>query len=361
MEREPGVNELPPEDATRTADDQITASSPSFAELMKSGVTTAAASPASGRRLRLGTDRYSGLYVLALIIAVFSLWIPGTFLSVQTLTGIASQQAITATLALGLLLPLAAGVFDLSAASMLGLSVVVVCQLQSVGLNPVLAVVETLLAGTLVGMVNGLIVVGLRVDSFIATLGTSSVLGALVYWVSGNQDITTGISATFVNLGQGLVLGIPLPVVYLAGVAMVVGYVTEFRPLGRKFYATGGNELAARLSGVRTGRLVIASFLFSGTIASLAGIIFAASIGSASLSAGPPFLLPAFAAVFLGATQIHPGRANVLGTLVAVAVLGTGVKGLLLAGAQFWISDLFNGVALIAAVALAVSRGRSRA
>jgi ribose transport system permease protein len=179
--------------------------------------------------------------------------------------------------------------------------------------------------------------------------------------VSDNQQITTGISTDFIEFGQGTFLHVPLPVVYLAALALIIGFVTEFRPLGRKLYATGGNELAARLSGVRTDRLVIASLLLSGAIAALAGVIFAASIGSASLSAGPPFLLPAFAAVFLGSTQIHPGRANVLGTLVAVAVLGTGVKGLLLVGAQFWVSDLFNGITLIAAVALAVRRGRSRA
>jgi ribose transport system permease protein len=216
-----------------------------------------------------------------------------------------------------------------------------------------------LLVGAVVGLINGLLVVGLRIDSFVATLGTSSVLGAIVYWVSGNQQITEGISPTFIKLGQESLVGIPLPVVYLSVVALILGYVTEFRPLGRKLYATGGNEPAARLSGVHTDRLVIGAFMICAIIAALAGVVFAAIIGSASLTAGPPFLLPAFAAMFLGATQIHPGRPNVFGTLLAVAVLGAGVKGLLLTGAQFWVSDLFNGLALVAAVALARRRGRS--
>jgi ribose transport system permease protein len=311
------------------------------------------------RRLNLGLDRYSGLYVLAIIVVIFSLWVPDTFLTVQTLKGIASQQAITAILALGLLVPYAAGVFDLSAATMLGLSVVIVCKLQSMGVNWVVSIVVTLLVGAVVGLINGLLVVGLRIDSFVATLGTSSVLGAIVYWVSGNQQITEGISPTFIKLGQESLVGIPLPVVYLSVVALILGYVTEFRPLGRKLYATGGNEPAARLSGVHTDRLVIGAFMICAIIAALAGVVFAAIIGSASLTAGPPFLLPAFAAMFLGATQIHPGRPNVFGTLLAVAVLGAGVKGLLLTGAQFWVSDLFNGLALVAAVALARRRGRS--
>jgi ribose transport system permease protein len=351
------MTETPPATVARKMDDRSASPAAAGIDPAEPGPVEPVA-PTGRRRLNLGMDRYSGLYVLALIIVVFGLWVPDTFLSIETLKGIASQQAVTAILALGMLVPYAAGVFDLSAAAMLGLSVVVVCKLQSTGMNWVLAVVLTVLVGAVVGAVNGLIVVGLRINSFIATLGTSSVLGALVYWVSGNQQITTGISSSFVKLGQGTLVGIPLPVVYLAGVAVILWFVTEFRPLGRKLYATGGNELAARLSGVHTDRLVFAAFLISGTVAALAGVIFAAVIGSASLTAGPPFLLPAFAAMFLGATQIYPGRANVPGTLVAVAVLGTGVKGLLLVGAQFWVSDLFNGLALVAAVALAVHRQR---
>jgi len=154
----------------------------------------------------------------------------------------------------------------------------------------------------------------------------SSVLGAMVYWVSGNQQITTGISSDFVGLGQGTLWNVPLPAVYLVLAALLL-YVTEYRPLGRKLYPTGGNEVAARLIGVRIDRLIILSLLCSGTIAALAGVIFAATIGSGSLTAGPPFLLPAFAALFLGSTQIHNGRVNVLGTLIAVYVPEPGRQG----------------------------------
>ncbi len=310
------------------------------------------------RRFRFGFDRFSGLYVLGAIIITFGMWVPNTFLTTQTLKSVAAQQSVVAILALALLLPLAAGVFDLSVGAMLGLAVVLVTKFQSIGLDFMLAIVLTLVVGAVVGIVNSFIIVVLKVDSFIATLGTSSVLGALVYWVSGNQQITTGIRPMFVELGQGTLWGIPLPFIYLVVIAAILLYLTEYRPFGRKFYATGGNEVAARLSGVRTSRVILLSLIFSGTIAALAGVIFAAMIGSGSLSAGPPFLLPAFAALFLGSTQIHNGRVNVLGTLIAVYVLGLGVKGLLLVGAPFWVNDLFNGLALIAAVALAVQRGR---
>lgn len=310
------------------------------------------------RSVNLGLHRFSGLYVLAVIIVTFGIWVPDTFLTTQTLKSVASQQAVVAILALALLVPLAAGAFDLSVGAMLGLGVVLVCKFQSDGMDFMLAIALTVAVGASVGAINAFVIVFLRVDSFIATLGTSSILGAMVYWVSGNQQIVTGISTQFVQLGQAAVWGIPLPVVYLAVLATLLLYLMEYRPLGRKLYATGGNEVAARLSGVQTDRLVAFSLILSGAIAALAGVIFAANIGSGSLTAGPPFLLPAFAALFLGSTQIHNGRVNVLGTLVAIYVLGAGVKGLLLVGAPFWVGDLFDGIALIAAVALAVQRGK---
>lgn len=333
--------------------------SPASEEALTSAPRTVSPRPAKPP-LSFGMDRFSGLYVLALIVLVFGLWVPDTFLTVQTLNGVAASQAITAILAIGVLAPYAAGAFDLSIGAMMGLAVMLVCKLQADGMNWVLAVVVTLLVGALVGSANAFVIVQLRVDSFIATLGMSAILGALIYWVSGNQVITEGISPSFLRLGQDTWHGIPMPVFYMLAVALVIGFVTEFRPLGRKLYATGGNELAARLSGINTRSMVVISLMISGTVAALAGVIFASIIGSGSLGAGPPFLLPAYAAVFLGATQIHPGRANVLGTLVAVAVLGAGVKGLLLAGAQFWVSDLFNGLTLIVAVALAMRRSRAR-
>jgi ribose transport system permease protein len=137
-------------------------------------------------------------------------------------------------------------------------------------------------------------------------------------------------------------------------------YVMEYRQIGRYLYATGSNADAARLAGVRTNRLVAISLLVSATVATLAGVLFVMRIGATSVDAGDPYLLPAFAAAFLGATQFKEGNVNVIGTVVAVYVLATGVQGLELAGAPFWVDGLFNGVALIIAVSLAVRSGRQR-
>jgi len=143
--------------------------------------------------------------------------------------------------------------------------------------------------------------------------------------------------------------------------ALILWWLLEYTPAGRYLYSVGGNPQAARLAGIRVGRITTGAFLISGFVAALSGILLAAELGSASPDVGTPYLLPAFSAVFLGATQILPGRVNVLGTLIAIFLLATGVKGLQLAGAPGYINDLFNGVALIIAVALAVRSRRRKA
>lgn len=309
----------------------------------------------------LKIDQLSGLYVLALLIVFFGFTTGDTFLTMDTFRGVLSDQAIVAVVSIGLLVAFAAGAFDLSIGAVLGWSLVLVVWLQSEqSMNPFLAIVITIGVGALIGIVNGLVVVFLKVNSFIATLAMSSILAAGIQWISGGRQLSSqGVTTTFTDLGRFKIFEFPIPVAYMIIVALIAWYVLEYTPVGRYLYATGGNEQASRLAGIRTQRYVFGSLVASATIASVAGIIFAARVGSASLTVGPTFLLPAFAAVFLGSTQIKPGRVNVWGTLVAIFLLATGVKGLQLMGAPFWVDSLFNGIVLIAAVALAGLRGKS--
>jgi ribose transport system permease protein len=201
--------------------------------------------------------------------------------------------------------------------------------------------------------VNSLIVVRLHVDSFIGTLGMSSILLAGTEWITGGGQIANGISPSFTAIGQKQLFGLPLPVFYMVALAIVLWWLLEYTPVGRYLYGIGGNPQAARLAGIRIGRITTGAFLLSGLVAAFSGVVLAAQLGSASPDVGGPYLLPAFSAVFLGATQVFPGRVNVPGTLIAIFLLATGVKGLQLAGAPAYINDLFNGAALIIAVALA--------
>lgn len=309
---------------------------------------------------RLGFDRFSGLYVMAIVIVFFSIVLPETFPTTTTLKGVANDQAITAILALALIIPLAAGVYDLSIAGMLGFSVMLTAYFQDKGWPVLVAILIALVAGILVGAFNGFVVVRLHVNSFIATLGMSSVLLAGAAWVSGGRAISTGFNETFLKASRSDLLGIPLPVWYLLVIAAILYFVMEYRPVGRYLYATGGNPDAARLAGVRTDRIVWGSLIAAGLLAALAGVILIAKLGIADPNVGSPYLLPAFSAAFLGATQFRNGRVNVLGTLLAVYLLAVGVKGLQLSGAALYVTDLFNGVALIVAVALAANTARKR-
>jgi ribose transport system permease protein len=298
----------------------------------------------------ISPKRISLVYVGIGLFLLFAIWTPDTFLTSQTWKSILNQEAITALVALGLLIPLSAGAFDLSVGYVIGLSGMLAAWLigeHSVG--PLLAIVLVLLAGVLVGVINGFLVVGLRINSFIATLAFGSILLAVIGMISGNEQIT-GLPASFSDISLTQVGGISLPVFYLVALALVFWYVLEHTPIGRRLYATGGGEEAARLAGVRTSRIIFCSFIVAAAMSALAGILLLAQLTTASPTTGPSYLLPAFAAAFLGSTQISPGRFNVVGTLLAVYVLAIGVKGLQLVGAAFWVPDLFNGVALIIAV-----------
>lgn len=310
-------------------------------------------------RISLGLDRYSGLWIWAALIVVFGVLRPDTFLTSTTLHSVAAQQAIVAMLALGLVIPLATGVFDLSIGAVVGFAAVFVTLLQSEhGLSMWPAIALTVLACAFIGVVNGFVVVVLKVDSFIATLGSSSVVVAIQTIVTNLQQPIPPNDAGWRSLTQTEVFGFQIIVVYMIVLGLILWWVLEYTPFGRFVYATGGNREAARLSGVRVDRLIFISLVTSAAIGSIAGILYA-SRTAPSLTFGNTLLLPAFAAAFLGTTQLKPGKFNVWGTILAIYALATGIKGLQLINNQRWLDDMFNGVALIGAVALAGARLRA--
>lgn len=320
---------------------------------------TAAVTAAPRRNFFMfGLQRASVLYLLAVMLVIFSIWIPETFLSSVTFKTVFADQVVIGILGLAVLLPLSAGAFDLSCGSMLAFSLVIVSKLQeNTGLNGFVSCLIAIVCCGGVGWVSGLVVVKFHVNSFIATLGMSQVLSAATLLISSNRQIVNQFSTTFLKFGQNAYFGIPVVVFYLLALALVIWYVLEWTPLGRRLLAAGANPQAARLSGVRTDRLVWGSLVTSGVIAGIAGVVYGAKVGQFSNSFGTPLLFPAFAAVFFGSTQFK-ARANVWGTIAAVYTLAIGVKGLQLAlqSGVYWITPLFNGAALLIAVALASRR-----
>jgi ribose transport system permease protein len=304
-------------------------------------------------------ERYAGVLLLLALMVGFTIALPGTFLTHDNLIGVVSNQTIVGIVALGLLGPLATGVFDISIGGMMTLSMVVVTILfqNTDGAMPVPAAIAiTLLIGALVGAVNGFLVVKVGVDAFVATIATGSVLLGVSGAVADGQTISQSIPERFTELGRGDVHGIPYTVFYFAILALALWYLLEMTPVGRRIYATGAGREAARLAGVRTDRITFWMFVLSATFATTAGIVYSARIGSAPPNVGASYLLPAFAAAFLGATMIRPGRFNVPGLIVAMFIVAVGINGLQLLGMAFWVVDIFQGTALIIAVVLAKIR-----
>jgi ribose transport system permease protein len=302
----------------------------------------------------LSVKRISAVYVGLVLIGIFALWVPSTFLTIPVWKSLLASGAITALLTIGLVLPLAAGAFDLAIGSEIGFGAVFCAWLLSAHHLPFgLVLVLTMLVGAGIGVVSGLLITKGRIDSFITTLGMSSILLALIAWVSSGGQEILNVGTSVASIANDEIFGIVDPFWIMLLVGVIVWYGLQRTPAGRRVYATGGNPTAARLAGVRTGLIIVGSLAACGAIAGLSGSLVTAQLDAGDPTIGPGYLLPAFAAAFLGSTQFRGGRYNVWGSIIAVYVLDIGVKGLQLGGAPVWLPDLFNGAALLLAVGLA--------
>jgi ribose transport system permease protein len=303
--------------------------------------------------LKLDPVRASGLALPGLLVAfivVFSITRTDTFFTTTNFKSLGSSQAVLGILALAAMLPLIVGEFDLSVGANLGLGVIVTTGLTAnVGLPTGVAVLFALMSCSFVGVVNGLLVARFQINAFVATLATATFLGGLIDWVTGGTAIALNIPQSLLDIGSRQVVGVPITIVYLVIIAAIIFYVLNYTPVGRYLYATGGSREASRLAGINITRVTFLAFVVSGLVAGIAGVVEAGVLGSGSPTVGPEFLLPAFAACFLGATSIRPGTFNVLGTVVAVYTIATGTTGLELMGTPTYIEPIFSGVVLVLA------------
>lgn len=287
------------------------------------------------------------------VIIIFGFLKPQTFLSSANLSSILASQAILVVVALGLIIPLTAGDYDLSIASVVLLSASLVAILNATMGWPIwLAILVALSGGLIVGLINGALVILIGIDSLIVTLGMGTFVTGFVQFIGGSNTIS-GISDSLVNaVIVWRFLGIPLSFYYAMVVAILAWYVFTYTPVGRRLLVVGRGREVARLSGIRVGAVRWGSLVAASILGAFAGVLYAGTSGAASPTSGLELLLPAFAAAFLGATAINPGRFNAWGTVVAVYFLVTGITGLQLLGAQSYVQNLFYGAALIFAVTL---------
>jgi ribose transport system permease protein len=316
---------------------------------------TAARAPTLSRLISV----WGLLVLLVLLIAVFSAVKPDTFPTYFNFRSIVNNKSVQALLALAVFLPMTANHFDLSVGFLLGIAQVLVIGLQGQGLSWPEAAAAVLVLGAFVGLANGFLVTVIGIDSFIATLGTGTLLYGLNEWYTGGQQVVADLPDSFVQI-SGAIFSIPLPAIYVLVLSIALWIFFEFLPAGRYLYVLGASPRAAELNGISARRYVTGAFLATGIIAAFAGIVLQSQLQVGQSSVGQEYLLPSFTAALLGATSIRPGRVNVWGTILAVAVLAVTVAGLNQLGAPFFVEPIFNGAMLILAVGLAVTTAKRR-
>jgi ribose transport system permease protein len=288
--------------------------------------------------------------ILVVLVVLFSGLRPAAFATSGNIETILGSQAVLMLVALAAMVPLVVGQFDLSVgATMAAASLSLAKAIADWGWPPLQAIVLALLVATLIGALNGFLVAWIGVDSFVATLAVSSLLSGALVWSTDGTIVSGSIPDSLTDFGRQSHFSIPTQFVAVVLIAAVTQYVLRMTPTGRYLYAIGGSAEASRLSGINVRRLTIASFAASGLLCGIGGVFLVAKLGSASPTTGPEFLLPAFAACFLGATSIRPGSFNVPGTLLAVLVLAVGTTGLQMLGAPFYIQPVFAGLVLLVA------------
>jgi ribose transport system permease protein len=313
------------------------------------------------RRFKLAdfVERFALAGAWLLTILVFSLVLPGVFFTWGNFSVLFATQAPGAILALALVIPLTAGDYDLSVGATLTLSAVVIGVLNAVAQWPIALVLPVVLAsGLAMGAVNAFFIVYVRIPSLVVTLGSASVAAGLVQWFTNSSTIS-GISPGLIAVMGHRFLGVSLVFYYVLILACIIWLVFEYTAFGRCILFVGRSREVARLSGINVDRVRVLCLLASAVLSSLGGIAYAGLLGAADPFSGLNFLLPAFAAAYLGATSILPGRFNAWGALIAVYFLATGITGLTMLGIPIWVTSVFNGGALIIAVTVSqFARGR---
>lgn len=305
------------------------------------------------------TSRYGIVMVWIAMAVVFAIATPRTFLTFGTFQTVFGSQTTLVFLAMASVATFAVGEFDLSIASLMGLSATVLPVLAiNVGLPEWLALLLALGVGVLAGALNGFIIVVLGIDPIVTTLGTSVLLLGIAQAIS-NLVAVTGLSLQLSNIAVVNVLGLPIAFYYGIAIAIIFAVILGFTPLGRHMRFVGSNREVARLSGIRVQRIRFGAYVFSGLSCAIGGVLLAASVGGFDSSTSGSYLLPALAATFLGTAVVRPGTFNPIGTLITIYFLVTGIVGLQLLGLSSWVSNVFYGAALVVAVTVStIARSR---
>ncbi|CAM3125197.1 ABC transporter permease [Paenibacillus lupini] len=318
--------------------------------------------------------KFGSLLVIALVILFFSMW-DEHFFTYANLSDILRSISITTFVAIGVTFSLTVDGFDLSVGSTVSLTTVATAALMVWYEQPlVVVIIVALLIGAIVGLLNALLIVKIRIPDMLATLAVMYIIGGIHktytkgYSIYNNMPMPDGSTApgkfsdSFLWLGQGKLLGVPVPVVLMVVAVILVHLFFKYTRWGRQMYTTGGNEEAARLSGVRVRRIRMAAYIASGIFAAIGGILYAARVGTGQIDAGAPMMMESVAAVFIGYSVLGAGRPNVIGTFFGAILIGVLLNGMTMMKVQYYANDIVKGTVLVLALAVTfihLSRRRS--
>jgi ribose transport system permease protein len=295
-------------------------------------------------------SRYALVILWIIMLVVLLALVPGDVSAFNAMRTVFSQITPVIFLALGVVITMAVGEFDLSFAGIFSISAVAVPSLAVLYGWPVpLAVLAAIVIALVLGAINAALIVGLGINSVVVTLGVWSVAGGLAFWLS-RETTVSGLDPALAAISTGRFLGLPHLFWYGVILVAVVAYIMGATPIGRHMAFVGSNRAVAALAGIAVSRVRIGAYLASALLAGLAGVVISIGNGGFNPASASAFLLPTFAAVFLGTVAVVPGRFNPIGMLIAAYFLITGVFLLQLLNFTGWVTEVFYGLALIVAV-----------
>ena len=302
--------------------------------------------------IRNSFEKYGTVLGLLIIIIAFAAVKPNVFPKLRNAINILEQVSLLTILGIAATVVVSINEFDLSLGSVTSFTGILTASLLISGLPIYVVIPVVLMVGFLFGTVNGLLVAKINLLSFITTLASATFLTGVTFWYSGGTIIFSGIPDKFLIIGQGEALGLPIPTLIMIGITFIFWYIFNSTMLGRHFYAIGGNEIAAKYSGIKSTSRKITAFGLASLLSALVGIILTSKLGSAHPTAGSGYLLKSYATVFLGMTVSSEGVPNIPGTIVGALIMGILANGLTLMGVSTYFQDMATGMIIIFALIL---------
>jgi simple sugar transport system permease protein len=308
--------------------------------------------------------KYGAVIIIIGVFAIFSI-INENFLSYDNISDILRSISIVTFVAIGVTFSQIVDGFDLSVGSTVSLTTVVAATLMVWYELPLVVVLTVpILIGIMIGLLNSLLIVKIRIPDLLATLAVMYIISGVHrtytkgFSIYNNMQLTDGTKApgkfteAFLWIGKGKLLGLPVPVLFMIIAVAAVHIFLTYTRWGRQLYVTGGNQEAARLSGIQVNRVRTFAYVLSGIFAAIGGILFSARVGSGQIDAGAPLLMEAVAAVFVGFSVFGAGKPNVIGTFFGAVLIGVLLNGLTMLNLPYYAFDIIKGSVLVLALAI---------